>query len=92
MGKKSDTGLVRYFAGILNTVTLSQLQIIVPGMFQLARMLDKKAFAPIERRFPESEVMESAELLSGLFSSMSFGLNTDAFRILSKYWKSKTKK
>ncbi len=84
--------LKRLFIERFDSVTQSQLQILVPGLFRLGRALDPKAFAPIEKAFPQEKVMEGAVLLSTIFGALSLNMQMSAFRILQKYWKSKQKK
>ncbi len=84
--------LKQMFISQFNSVVLSQLQILVPALFQLGRALDHKAFAPIEKAFPMEAVMSGAVLLSEIVGALSMNMQKSAFRILQKYLKSKQKK
>ncbi len=90
--RQASGSLKKLFIQQFDSVTASQLQIVVPALFELGRALDPKAFAPIEKAFPMETVMASATLLASVFGALSMNMQTSAFRILQKYWKSKQKK
>ncbi len=88
----ADRKLKQMFIEQFSSVTLSQLQILVPALFLLGSALDPKAFAPIAKAFPMEDVMSGAIFLSEIVGALSMNMQVSAFRILQKYLKSKQKK